>query len=63
MRKRERFTQSVFVCLVSLLLTVPAWGQTFDFSISPTSQFIAEENFITLHGVTVGTASNAVSTP
>ena len=61
MRKRERFPQLLFVCLVSFLLAVPAWAQTFDFSISPTTLNLNEvETFITLSSITAGTDSTVV---
>ena len=58
MRKRERFPLLVFVCL--LALSVCASAQESGFSITPSSQFLFEENFIRLNGITLGTESTVV---
>ena len=61
MRKRERSTQLLFVCLVSLFLTLPASAQEFSFSISPTTLNLNDvENFISLQNFAAGTDSTVV---
>jgi hypothetical protein len=61
MRKRERLPQLVFVYLAAMsLAAISVSAQEGGFRISPTSQYVAEENFIRVFGVTEGTASNVV---
>jgi hypothetical protein len=58
MRKRERSILLLFVSLIS----VSAWAQTLDLTISPTQFYTYDvENFITLRGAALGTQSTEVT--
>src|SRR5436190_9103043 len=61
MRKRERITQAVAVCLFTLV-AVSAAAQTSDLTIVPNHFFVFDvENFLIVRGAQLGTASTVVT--